>query len=57
MLMALIANIHRDSSKRKDPFNAADFMISRVKKPRPRQLPTKVLVEMMTACLGKPTNG
>ena len=54
MAMALFANLHRDSSKRKEPFTAADFMISRTAKPKNKKLPARIMRERMEAVLGKP---
>lgn len=53
MQMAMTANINRDGRKKKEPFAAVDFMLSKVDKAA-KKLPGKVLREQMEAVLGKP---
>lgn len=56
MLLAQRAERFRDSRKRREPYRASDFMLSRLKKEqRQKKLPLKVLREQMEAVLGKPT--
>lgn len=54
MAMAMQANMNRDSSKKKEPFAAQDFMTCQVEKPTKKRPSAKVLREMMEAAIGKP---
>jgi hypothetical protein len=53
MVLAMTANLNRDKDKRKDPFTAADFMLSKTRKPE-KKLSWKLQRERMEAYLGKP---
>lgn len=52
LAMMLESNRHRGKGTK--PYKLEDFMLSKVSKPKPRQLPLKVLREQMEAVLGKP---